>query len=187
MSDHNELPPSARKKSGFTAIELLVTIAIVAILASIAVPSYQRLIERNRLKEAVQIVKSELQLAKSESLKRNSDVFIRVNTGLNGLWCIGYDLVDCDCFSTCSLGQVDGDQFNNISLITVSPLEDPADPTTLLELIDSRRGTLTNALYADFRTANYSARINVNQVGRVEACNPSPSPAGTEAIYDDCN
>ena len=47
---------TARTKRGFTIIELLVTVAILAILASIAVPSYQRSIFRARQAEAIIIL-----------------------------------------------------------------------------------------------------------------------------------
>jgi type IV fimbrial biogenesis protein FimT len=43
-----------KKNQGITLIEVLVVIAILGILASIAVPSYQDMIERNRLKQAVE-------------------------------------------------------------------------------------------------------------------------------------
>jgi len=37
---------------GFTLIEMLITVAIVSILASIALPSFSKLIERNRITTA---------------------------------------------------------------------------------------------------------------------------------------
>lgn len=42
-----------RRFQGFTLIELMITVAIVAILASIAVPSYTAYIKRARITEAV--------------------------------------------------------------------------------------------------------------------------------------
>lgn len=41
-----------RKNSGFTLIELMIAVAIVAILASIALPSYQDYVRRGRIPEA---------------------------------------------------------------------------------------------------------------------------------------
>jgi type IV pilus assembly protein PilE len=42
------MTPYPRKRNGFTLIELMITVAIVAILASIAYPSYQQYIIRSK-------------------------------------------------------------------------------------------------------------------------------------------
>lgn len=42
-----------RKAAGFTLIELMITVVVVAILAAIAVPSYIQYIQRGKISEAV--------------------------------------------------------------------------------------------------------------------------------------
>jgi type IV fimbrial biogenesis protein FimT len=63
-----------RLKSGFTLIELVVTIAIAGILVGLAIPSFRSLIVSNRLNTLSTEVVDAISFARSESVKRNSPV-----------------------------------------------------------------------------------------------------------------
>jgi len=62
--------------NGFTLIELIVTIAIISILAGIAVPSFQNTIRKNRIDTEAQRIFIALNRARNNALTTNSPSFV---------------------------------------------------------------------------------------------------------------
>lgn len=62
---------------GFTVIELMVTVAILAVLASLAAPSFTPIIERWRVRQTAEELQSTLYYARSEAIKRGGRVAIQ--------------------------------------------------------------------------------------------------------------
>lgn len=67
-------PGSIRRGSGFTLVELLVTIGVASILLAIAVPSFNQLMVANRLTTQANDFVSAINFARSEAIKRNTSV-----------------------------------------------------------------------------------------------------------------
>ena len=76
-----------RRHSGFTLIELMVVLAIIAIMATIGIPSYQNMIRDNRLTSATNTLLSALQYARSEAVTQRAD--ITVTPLSNNNWATG--------------------------------------------------------------------------------------------------
>lgn len=69
-----------RDRGGFTLVELMITVAVMAILAAIATPAMQGLINANRLAGAASELESTLQIARSEAVRRNARVTVCAST-----------------------------------------------------------------------------------------------------------
>lgn len=66
-----------RKDSGFTLIELIVIIAIVAIFAAIAVPNFLSYMPKYRLNGAARQVMGDLMAARMKAVKENTTVTVK--------------------------------------------------------------------------------------------------------------
>ena len=76
---------------GFTAIELMVTVAILAVLAGLAAPSFNPIIERWRVRQVSEELQSTLYFARSEAIKRGGNVTILRSDDGGGCTAVGTD------------------------------------------------------------------------------------------------
>ncbi len=85
--------PSARHADrGFTLIEVMVVVALVAILATLAAPSWNQIQARAAIRSLVNDYSMSLLLARSEAVRLNSPVTICPSN--NGINCTNSDLDD---------------------------------------------------------------------------------------------
>lgn len=157
--------------AGFTLIEMMVVIAIITILASIAVPSFNSLFDRSRLRGAADALFGDLQFARMEAIRNNQVVFVNFKTGSS--WCYGMKVGSaCDCsqpstdanYCSLKLANAGGNAGVTLSSTTFS-----ADPS-----FDPVQGLATQAGSATFTsTGSAQAQIGLSLLGTVSLCTPS--------------
>jgi type IV fimbrial biogenesis protein FimT len=68
-------------KKGFTLAEVAVTLSILSIMTAISIPTYISWLPKHRLQTSARQIYDDLNLAKMEAVKRNTDVCITFNPG----------------------------------------------------------------------------------------------------------
>jgi type IV fimbrial biogenesis protein FimT len=92
-------------KKGFTTLELLVVLTIVIILILLTVPSFVTFLEELHVTSAGEDLLYNLQYARSEAIKRNTNIYITFNT--TDPWCYGINVgasCNCNTAGNCGLG-----------------------------------------------------------------------------------
>jgi type IV fimbrial biogenesis protein FimT len=73
--------------AGLTLVELLVAVSIAAILAAVALPSFASFIDEQRVRALTNELVADLNLARSEAIKRNSRVLVCPKAGKSDNFC----------------------------------------------------------------------------------------------------
>lgn len=177
------------RPAGFTLVELLITILVLAVLVSLAVPAFQTSIEKRRLVEAAEAVFSQVQFARSESLKQSRDLLVDATTNGSTTWCVGIsqNTAGCTCSTTASCVITQGGTSNVEKTLASSAFSNIRMTNTSFEIVFSRlRGTLAgvgNTVVLK-SPSNLELRVVVSALGRIRMC--SPAGAGNVGGYPTC-
>lgn len=181
------MPTSSHQ--GFTLIELIVTIAIVAILVTIAVPNFRTFILNIQIRTATEALNNGLQLARGEAVRRNTNV--KFVLGTDSAWTVGCETAvadndgdgneDCptviqsraagegSTLATVAITPTDAKTvtFNGLGKVTAN--DDASSSITQID-VDMPSTTLSAA-----ESKNLSIRISG---GSIRMCNPNITTVG---------
>ena len=163
--------------SGFTLTELLVVVAITAILATQAIPSFQDAMRAQRVEGAAEALLAALQNAKMEAVKTNTDMRIVFQPATldtpQMTWCFGMTqegTTNCDCTAanSCATGSVvQSTDYAGVSVMS------SASNTRLFK---SLRGTNNTPGTIVFNGGNdKSLGVVTSTAGRNRLCRPAGS------------
>jgi len=76
------------QSSGFTIIELMITLAIVGVLVSAALPSFKLMMQNYQTRVAAESVSNGLSRARAEAVSKNVSVYFALGSGTS--WTVDY-------------------------------------------------------------------------------------------------
>jgi prepilin-type N-terminal cleavage/methylation domain-containing protein len=181
--------PYAKPDYGFTLIELMVTLTVLAIVMVAAVPSFVDFFDKYRLRGAVDDVVSVISNARAASVKADRDVNIAFG-GTTTAWCVGANAAveptsgnpaagatACDCTDT-SKCLVDGQRFAvdvgrhvGIAVNSVATTFDYSSKLGLINPLGNAAATFTSP------RGKYDMQVNINALGQANVCTPLGKPA----------
>jgi len=145
------------RSRGFTLVEVMVTIAVLAILATMAVPNYQRFVAESRMSAQANDLLTALHLARSEAIKRNAQVSV---SAIGGNWASGWRVV------------ANGEVLREFAALKAGSTLNGGGVTTVTFLPNGQAAVVAFELRPADPSLSPGRNILVNLAGRPSVCKP---------------
>jgi type IV fimbrial biogenesis protein FimT len=163
------------KNIGTTLVELMVVLTIVIILTMISIPLFTSFLQNYRLKAETENLFNTLQYARTEAIKRNSNIYLSFTTGDS--WCYGMNTnsaCNCNIANNCNLGATSFTKPQQLSLSTTGM----SGNSLYFESIHAFANSSSSATFSLYGQSN-SITINIGRSGSLQLCSNSISGYST--------
>jgi len=93
--------------SGFTLIELMITLAIMAIVITVGIPNLSSFVNAQRVRTATSDIMADIAFARAEAIKESRQAIMERMAGATGTWKDGWRIcVDLNSNGTCDAAEV---------------------------------------------------------------------------------
>ena len=147
---------------GFTLLEVVVVLAVLGIVLSVAVPNYASYLARQRLRHVAELLELDLRRARTLSVDESRNIYVSFHSGPQ--WCWGTSrAAPCDCATglpRCELGSINYRDYKGTLLQSGQSVTFQAG---LGRALDWTRIGISN-------DRNQQLRIDLNPLGRPQIC-----------------
>jgi type IV fimbrial biogenesis protein FimT len=160
-----------KKSRGLTLIELMIALAMLAVVASLAVPSFGAAADRTRLKAAAETLAADFADARLEAAQRGRPLHVAFSAGPGWCWAVAATPgCGCDQAQRCQLKVERAADHGQIELVDARDARlDPSGPAAA-------------GASALFRSAHgESLRVDLAPLGRAVICAPAAPVPGYPA------
>ena len=175
----------------FTLTEMVVTVAVLGVLAAIAAPSFISTLEKRRVVGAAEELAANLQYARTEAIKGNRSVGVNFTSGTD-TWCYGMDdtptdatICNCTTGAGCTVDTVTK-VFRNDGYRGVS-MPAPAFGRASNTGFEPRRGfPMGSQGTIQFISASGQINVVLSTQGRIKLCSPDSPSLPHLSGYPEC-
>ena len=176
------------RQSGFTLVEVLLTVVIIALTLALGVPSFKDQADKRHLTNATEQIVSFVNTTQGIASRTNQVVTVSYSRTDNDQWCVGATVGDtpCDCTESASdaadFCAIDGQKYvldnthtGNLELMNAIN----GDGAYAFDPVRGIFTDMNDAMEMKLRSRDDDFRLNVqvNSVGRVTTCSESASHA----------
>jgi type IV fimbrial biogenesis protein FimT len=173
---------------GFSMIELMMSVVLIAISAALAIPSYRDMVEKRQVTHGAEQIASFINLAQGAAMKNNEVITVSWSRTDSDDWCVGAVSGDTAC--NCTVTDTSSDSYCQIGtkgfVIDNSSSKDRdilhsigGDGSYAFDPVRGLMVDLDDSMNMELRSHSGDFRLNlvVNNTGRVILCSDSADHA----------